>query len=31
MKIDGIVWIPEIIDKLDWKHHVTKKEVEEIF
>ena len=31
MKIEGVVWLPEIIDKLIWKHHVTQKEVEEVF
>ena len=30
MKIDGIVWIPDIVDKLDWKHNVTTTEVENI-
>jgi uncharacterized DUF497 family protein len=31
MKIEGIIWLPEIIDKLIWKHHVYQEEVEEIF
>jgi uncharacterized DUF497 family protein len=30
MKIEGIIWLPEIIDKLIWKHHVNKEEVEEV-
>lgn len=28
--IDNIIWLPEIVDKLAWKHHVTPQEVEEI-
>jgi uncharacterized DUF497 family protein len=31
MKIDGIIWLENIIDKLLWKHHVTPGEVEEVF
>ncbi len=30
MKIKGLIWIDEIIDKLDRKHHVSQKEVLEI-
>jgi uncharacterized DUF497 family protein len=30
MRIDDIVWLPHIIDKLAWKHHVTPEEVEEV-
>ncbi len=30
MKIDGIIWLPEIIDKLIWKHRVFQEEVEEV-
>ena len=31
MKINGIIWLESIIDKLHWKHHVTIDEVEEVF
>jgi uncharacterized DUF497 family protein len=31
MRIDSIIWLPNIIDKLDWKHNVATEEVEEIF
>ena len=30
MKIDGIVWLREIVDKLAWKHAVDPDEVEEV-
>lgn len=30
MKIDGIIWFPEIIDKLIWKHQVLQQEVEDV-
>ena len=30
MRILDIIWLPEIIDKLDWKHDVTPEEVEEV-
>jgi hypothetical protein len=29
MKIDGIIWLRDIADKLEFKHNVTIKEVEE--
>jgi len=29
MRVTGIIWRREIIDKLAWKHHVTTDEVEE--
>jgi len=29
MKIDGIVWLRDIADKLEFKHNVTMEEVEE--
>jgi len=29
MKITGIIWLREVVDKLEWKHHVTADEVEE--
>ncbi|MCY4388532.1 MAG: BrnT family toxin [Desulfurellaceae bacterium] len=31
MKIDGFIWLPDIIDKLARKHHVGQDEVEEVF
>ena len=30
MRIDNIIWLPYIVDKLAWKHHVTPQEVEEV-
>jgi uncharacterized DUF497 family protein len=30
MHISDIIWLPQIIDKLDWKHHVNPWEVEEV-
>jgi uncharacterized DUF497 family protein len=29
MKIDGLIWLREIVDKLAWKHQVDTDEVEE--
>ena len=29
MLLDNIVWLPQVIDKLDWKHNVSPEEVEE--
>jgi len=29
MKIDGIIWLRDIVDKLAFKHHVEQHEVEE--
>ena len=31
MYIDDFIWLPDILDKLAVKHHVTQEEVEEIF
>ena len=31
MKIAGLIWLRNIVDKLAWKHHVTTDEVEEVF
>lgn len=31
MFIDDFIWLPEILDKLDWKHHLNPDEVEEVF
>jgi hypothetical protein len=30
LKIKGLIWLDEIIDKLDRKHHVNQREVFEI-
>jgi uncharacterized DUF497 family protein len=31
MKVDGVIWIRSVVDKLTWKHSVTTDEVEEVF
>jgi uncharacterized protein len=31
MFIDEFVWLPEIIEKLEAKHHVSQEEVEDVF
>ncbi len=31
MKIHGIIWLRDIVDKLAWKHNVSTDEVEELF
>jgi uncharacterized DUF497 family protein len=31
MKIAGIIWLRDVVDKLAWKHAVTPDEVEEVF
>lgn len=31
MKVTGIIWLRNVVDKLQWKHNVTTDEVEEIF
>ena len=28
MRIVDIIWFPQVIDKLDWKHNLTPEEVE---
>ena len=30
MRITDIIWLPDIIDKLDWKHGVLPEEVDEV-
>ena len=30
MKIKQIIWLPEIVEKNEWKHHVIRSEVEEV-
>lgn len=31
MKINGIIWLRDVADKLWWKHSITTDEVEEVF
>jgi uncharacterized DUF497 family protein len=31
MLIDDFIWLPDIVEKLVLKHHVTQDEVEEVF
>lgn len=31
IRILDFIWLPQIIDKLNWKHNVTTEEVEEVF
>jgi hypothetical protein len=31
MKITGVIWLRNIVDKLSWKHNVRTDEVEEVF
>ncbi len=31
MYIDDFIWLPDIIDKLAVRHHVTQDEVEDVF
>lgn len=31
MKITGITWLRNVVDKLAWKHNVTTDEVEQVF
>jgi uncharacterized DUF497 family protein len=31
MRIKDIVWLPSVVDKLDWKHGIAPDEVEELF
>jgi uncharacterized protein len=30
MKVDGLIWLRDIVDKLAWKHQVDPAEVEEM-
>lgn len=30
MKIDGVIWLREVVDKLGFKHHVEPDEVEQV-
>ena len=31
MYIDGFLWLPDVVEKLIVKHHVTQDEAEEVF
>ncbi|HLC15963.1 MAG TPA: BrnT family toxin [Thermodesulfovibrionia bacterium] len=31
MRIEGFIWYRDIVDKLLWKHDVSREEVEEVF
>jgi uncharacterized DUF497 family protein len=31
VKITGLIWLAEIIEKLEWKHHLQQEEVREVF
>jgi uncharacterized DUF497 family protein len=31
VQIKDIIWLPSIVDKLDWKHGVVPEEVDEVF
>ncbi len=31
MRIAGVIWYPETVDKLIWKHGVFQEEAEEVF
>lgn len=31
MKITRVIWLRDIVDKLEWKHQVSPDEVEEVF
>ncbi|UCE08813.1 MAG: BrnT family toxin [bacterium] len=30
MKITGIIWLDDVVEKIESKHHVSEKEVEEV-
>jgi len=30
LKISGVIWFYDIVDKLEWKHHVSADEVEQV-
>lgn len=30
MRIDSLIWLPQTVDKLAWKHGVSPEEVEEV-
>ncbi len=30
MRVTGVIWLRDIVDKISWKHHVATEEVEEV-
>lgn len=30
MRIVDIIWLPDVIDKLDWKHNIQPEEVDQV-
>jgi hypothetical protein len=30
MRVKGIIWLPDIINKLEWKHDVFPEEIEQV-
>jgi uncharacterized DUF497 family protein len=30
VRIDSLIWLPQVVDKLAWKHGVSPEEVEEV-
>jgi hypothetical protein len=30
MRVSGVIWLRDVVDKISWKHHVTTDEVEEV-
>jgi len=31
VKVSGLIWLADIVDKLAWKHQVQQEEVREVF
>jgi len=31
MRITDVIWLDDVVDKIETKHHVTQTEVEEVF
>jgi len=30
MRVAGVIWLRDVVDKISWKHHVTTDEAEEV-
>ncbi len=30
MRVVDVIWLPDIVDKLDWKHNIIPEEVDEV-
>jgi hypothetical protein len=30
MRVTGVIWLRDVVDKISWKHHVTTDETEEV-